>query len=138
MNRARLGLVLLVLAAALAGCSKRHVVPISLTGAGAGLMVGGFVYRATLPEEDAAGPFGRTPQHKAVTSVLIFGGAALVLTGVILAITTPICETDGDCWAGDRCDQGTSSCVQAPESAGLSLEPLASGRFDLCLAPAEP
>jgi hypothetical protein len=149
----RLALVTLVAAAVIAtawsGCSKRQIVPISLAGAGAALMTSGFVYRATLPEEDSTELLGRSPQQKAATSVLIFGGAALILTGVIWSVTTPLCDSDSHCFGSDTCDEKTETCIAPgpapaePESTALIFETETSrlttfqpGRFALDLGPA--
>jgi len=123
MKIAHVTLVALVLGTAIAGCSKRQVVPVAFAGTGAALMTGGFVYRATLPEEDSQGLFGEQPRQKAGTAVLVFTGAALMLTGVIWSIATPICEVDSDCWGNDVCDQASSSCVPSPPGAEPEVDP---------------
>ena len=114
MKIALVTLVSLTLTAGIAGCSKRQVVPVAFAGTGAALMTSGFVYRATLPEEDSDEPFGEEPHQKAGTAVLIFTGAAFVLTGVIWSIATPICEVDSDCWGTDVCEATSKSCVPRP------------------------
>ncbi len=96
------------------GCSKRMVVPGILAGTGAVAMVGGTAYRLSLPENDSVGLLGRQPQQKAGISILLFAGAALVLAGVIWAATTPVCESDSDCWRGDVCEKSTGTCVVRP------------------------
>jgi hypothetical protein len=109
-------LVALQISVGSTGCSKRQIVPVAFAGTGAALMTGGFVYRATLPAEDSDELFGDEPRQKAGTAVLIFSGAALVLTGVIWSIATPLCEVDADCWARDVCDTASSTCVPRPAS----------------------
>jgi hypothetical protein len=109
---------LLVLAAGSASCSKRQIVPVAFAGTGAALMTGGFVYRATLPEEDSGELFGEEPRQKAATAALVFSGAALVLTGVIWSIVTPLCEVDRDCFGTDVCDIETATCVPLAAAAG--------------------
>ncbi len=104
------GLLLLLPAA----CNKKQIAPGVVAGVGAGLFVGGIGYRVSLPEEDSEGLFGDSPRQKAGTSVLMFSGIALMLTGIIWSATTPLCETDSDCWAGEVCDRPTKTCVPAP------------------------
>ncbi len=94
------------------GCSKKQIVPGIITGGGAITLTSGVIYRASL--EDADSLFGDTAQQKAVVATLVLTGTALILTGVILAATTPLCETDLDCWRGDQCDDATKSCVPKP------------------------
>ncbi|MDD5308792.1 MAG: hypothetical protein PHU25_15870 [Deltaproteobacteria bacterium] len=101
----------LALGALHAGCSKRQIIPGALAGVGAATLVGGVSYRATLPENDSEGLLGRTPKEQAVTASLVFTGAALVAAGIIWSVTTPVCETDTDCWTNDRCDKAASTCV---------------------------
>jgi len=96
------------------GCSKRMVVPGILAGTGAAAIVGGTAYRLSLPVNDSVGLLGRQPEQKAGISILLFAGAALVLAGVIWAATTPVCESDLDCWSGDVCEQSTGTCVVRP------------------------
>ena len=96
------------------GCSKRMVVPGILAGTGAAAIVGGTAYRLSLPGNDSVGLLGRQPQQKAGISILLFAGAALILAGVIWAATTPVCESDLDCWSGDVCEKSTGTCVVRP------------------------
>jgi hypothetical protein len=131
------------------GCSKRQIVPITLASVGGATMIGGVVYRATLPEEDSGELFGRTPKQQAVTATLLFAGVALILTGVIWSATAPICNDDADCFMGDVCEKKTSTCVPepAPQARNLTppvllgaprdhrLPPLDDSRFTLRLAP---
>lgn len=117
-------LVLTVLASA--GCSKRQLGPTLLAGGGAGLLVSGVAYRASFHDEEDAGLLGRTAEQRAVTATLAFSGLALILAGVIWSATTPVCESNGDCWVGDVCERSTSTCVPAPandpDAATLSVE----------------
>jgi hypothetical protein len=152
MKIARATLVSLLIVAAAAGCSKRQILPVAIAGAGAALMTGGFVYRATLPEEDSAGVFGETSKQKAITSTLVFSGLALVLVGVILSVTTPLCESDTDCWGSDTCEPATSTCAASPPATEpdgpgaalgprqppptIALAPIDPTRFTLRLGPA--
>ena len=114
-------IVLFVAAAfllAVTGCSKRMIIPGILAGVGAGAFAGGVAYRASLPEDDSDGLFGRKSEQKAGISVLLFSGIALMLTGIIWSATTPVCEKDYDCWAGDVCEKSTKTCVPAGPGAG--------------------
>ena len=77
-------------------------------------MGGGRAYRLSLPEHDSVGLLGRQPGQKAGISILLFAGAALVLAGVIWAATTPVCESDSNCWRGDVCEKSTGTCVVRP------------------------
>lgn len=142
MKIAHVTLVSLLIAAAAAGCSKRQILPVSIAGAGAALMTGGFVYRATLPERDSAEVFGETAEQKAITSTLIFSGVALVLVGVILSITMPLCESSVDCWGTDTCEPATSTCATRPPAAepdepGAALAPREPSPL-IALAPIDP
>ncbi len=105
------------------GCSKRMVVPGILAGTGAAAIVSGTAYRLSLPENDSVGLLGRQPEQKAGISILLFAGAALVLSGVIWAATTPVCESDLDCWRGDVCEQSTGTCVVRPFDDPLGYNP---------------
>jgi hypothetical protein len=110
-------LITILLAGALTilpvACSKKQIAPGVTAGVGAGLFAGGVGYRVSLPEEDSKGLFGDSPQQQAGTSILMFSGIALMLAGVIWSATTPLCEADGDCWAGDVCHKPTRTCVPA-------------------------
>jgi len=120
------------------GCSKRQLGPAILAGAGGASVVAGVAYRAALPEEDSSGLFGKTTSQKATTAILWFGGAALILAGVIWSATTPVCETDMDCWTGDVCETKTNTCVPAPpkepdgEEAQAMLNAAHLASFDPC------
>ena len=105
------------------GCSKRMVVPGILAGTGAAAIVGGTAYRLSLPDNDSVGLLGRQPEQKAGISILLFAGAALVLAGVIWAATTPVCESDLDCWSGDVCAKSTGTCVVRPFDDPLGYDP---------------
>jgi hypothetical protein len=94
-------------------CSKRQIAPGVTAGVGAGLFAGGVGYRISLPEEDSKGLFGDSPRQQAGTSVLMFSGIALMLAGIIWSATTPLCDVDGDCWAGDVCSKPARTCVPA-------------------------
>jgi hypothetical protein len=111
----------LTMAAAAAGCSKKQVIPGILAGTGAAAMVGGVAYRVSLPEEDAEGLLGRQPQQKAGVAILLFAGAALVLAGIIWSATTPMCDSDADCWGGESCNEAAGTCV--PRPAGTESRP---------------
>jgi hypothetical protein len=110
-------LLMLSLGLVCASCSKRQIIPGALAGAGAATLVGGVAYRATLDENDSEGLLGRTPRQQAVTATLVFAGAALIAAGVIWSVTTPVCDSDADCWAGDRCDKATWTCVPGQDPA---------------------
>jgi hypothetical protein len=105
-------LAILLLATGLGGCSKRQVGPGIMAGVGAGLLVSGAGYRASLDDSDEL--FGTTAGEKATTGTLMLGGTALMLAGIIWSVTTQTCETDSDCWAGDVCERSTDTCVKAP------------------------
>jgi hypothetical protein len=109
-----LGVLAVALLLLPASCSKRQIAPGVMTGVGAGLFAGGVGYRISLPEEDSASLFGDTPQQKAGISTLMFSGIALMLAGIIWSATTPLCDADGDCWAGDVCHKPTRTCVPVP------------------------
>lgn len=101
-----------LVAALFAGCSKRQVGPGIMAGVGAGVLVAGAGYRASLDESDEL--FGTTAGEKATTGTLVLGGTALMIAGIIWSVTTQMCETDADCWAGDVCERSTDTCVKAP------------------------
>ncbi|MBI5500901.1 MAG: hypothetical protein HY907_11715 [Deltaproteobacteria bacterium] len=91
------------------GCTKRQILPATIAGVGGATMVGGFVYSATLPE--GSGFFGSDAVDSAAIGGLIFGGVALAVTGVLFSITSADCESDDDCWSGDRCELESRTCV---------------------------
>ncbi len=118
MRKANVFVVALVLLICTSwGCSKRQLMPGILAGMGGAALTAGVIYRATLPEEDSEGLFGKQAKQKAGTATLMFTGLALILTGVIWSATTPVCELDLDCWHGDVCETATKTCVPRPLEA---------------------
>src|SRR5512137_2310786 len=115
MKRSGLGVALLVVVVACAGCTKRQILPATIAGVGAGTTAGGFIYSATLPE--GSGFFGETAGEAAAIGGLVFGGLALAITGVLFAITSADCDTDADCWSGDVCVPASRTCVAAESLA---------------------
>jgi hypothetical protein len=109
--RHRLGITLLFLLLASVGCTKRQILPATIAGVGGGTMTGGFIYSATLPGE--SGFFGDSAADAATIGGLVFGGMALVITGVLFAVTSADCDSDADCWAGDVCVLDSHTCVDA-------------------------
>jgi hypothetical protein len=112
---AALATALVVLAA---GCTRRQIIPGVVAGVGAAAIASGAIYRATLDSEE---PFGSTSGEIATTTVLMFGGLGILVTGVVLSITMSHCESNSDCWASDVCEQRTHTCIS--RSAARSLEP---------------
>jgi hypothetical protein len=98
----------------LASCSKRQLLPGITAGVGAGVFAAGVGYRLSIEADGSEDLLGSTAAQRATTSVLVFSGVALMLAGVIWSVTTPICESDADCWPGDSCDLGSRTCVEAP------------------------
>jgi len=109
-------LLLLFTVLASPACSKRQLGPTLLAGGGTALMVSGVAYRASFHDEEDAGMLGRTAEQKGVTATLLFTGLALIVAGVIWSATTPVCETDDDCWIGDVCEPATRTCVPEPHT----------------------
>ncbi len=107
-------LVAVALVLAMTGCSKKQLMPGIFAGVGSALIVGGVAYRVSLPDADNEGTFGRQSEQKAGIAILLFAGAALVLTGIIWSATTPVCDSNVDCWSGDICNKRSSTCVPAP------------------------
>ncbi|MCP4602174.1 MAG: hypothetical protein GY847_16940 [Proteobacteria bacterium] len=124
------------------GCSKRQIMPGIVTGIGGATFLSGVVYRAALPDKDSEGLFGKQTRQKAAIATLMFTGMALVLVGVIWSATTPLCETDTDCWHGDVCDKATETCVPRPLATretqttltAYLLNPLEYDHFELNLS----
>jgi hypothetical protein len=113
-----IGLILVVTV----GCSKKQVMPGVVAGAGGVLFLAGTIYRAAQPE-GTDGLFGETGQQMGVTASLMLSGLALMLAGVLWSAITPICESDADCWVGDKCQKSTKTCViKAPEEAEVKAE----------------
>lgn len=100
--------LLLVVAVTLTGCTRRQLVPGLIAGTGAILTTSGGIYRATLDTDE---PFGDTSGEVAGTTVLIFGGIGLLITGIVWSITSNHCEDNGDCWSGDVCEVRTHTCI---------------------------
>ncbi|MFO8071920.1 MAG: hypothetical protein R6V85_08595 [Polyangia bacterium] len=130
------------LALSLGSCSKRQLLPGITAGAGAGVFAAGVGYRLSIEADGSEDLLGHTAAQRATTSVLVFSGVALMLAGVIWSVTTPICESDSDCWPGDSCDVGSQTCVEAPpepasEDAAASRPAGLEGDFDLAPMSAE-
>lgn len=99
-----------------AGCTRRQLAPGIVAGSGALLMTSGGIYRATLETDEA---FGDTPGEIAGTTILIFGGLGLLLTGVIWSLTSSHCEDNGDCWSSDVCELRTHTCIDGDAARRL-------------------
>ena len=112
------------------GCSKRQLVPGIIAGTGGAVFVSGVIYRATLPGDDSEGLFGRQARQRAVTASLVFTGLALILAGVILSATTPVCTGDYDCWHGDVCNTRSQTCVPKPFKSSENKETTTSFLLD--------
>jgi len=141
MRALNLSLVLAIVVCGSTACSKRQLGPTLLAGGGAGLMVSGVAYRASFHDEEDAGLLGRTSEQQAVTATLLFSGLALIVAGVIWSATTPVCETNNDCWIGDVCEPATHTCVAAPAiapSAPATSQATLAPRPALLLAPLRP
>mgnify|MGYP006294354899 CR=1 FL=1 len=123
MRKLSVALIAAALSLSTGACSKRQIAPGILTGVGAGVFAGGVGYRVSLPEEDSVGLFGAEPQQKAGTSILVFGGIAIMLAGVVWSATTPLCQEDADCFGDEVCDQATSTCISlAPPAPDGEVE----------------
>jgi len=142
MKKLQAGLLVFVLVLCTTlGCSKRQLIPGIIAGTGGAVFVSGVIYRATLPDDDSEGLFGKQARQKAVTASLMFTGLALILAGIIWSATTPVCTVDLDCWHGDVCETKTQTCVPKPfdpsenkeTSTSFLLDPLQHDRFRLNL-----
>ena len=122
----------LLLVSLLSSCSKRQIIPGIVAGIGGGMFASGVIYRATLPEEDSEGLLGRQSEQKATTAALLFTGFALAAVGIIWATTSPVCDTNEDCFAGDYCEKITGTCISSPEDDGLlTMSPYPRREFRL-------
>ena len=132
------GVLALVLLLGGASCNKSQILPTTIAGVGGATMVGGFIYSATLPE--GSGFFGDNAGDSAAIGGLIFGGVALAVTGILFSITSADCDSDDDCWSGDRCELESHSCVAA-DALPASLPVVESGESAVpaeSVEPAEP
>lgn len=102
-------------------CNKRQILPGTIAGVGMGVSVGGFIHSATRPE--GSGFWGKSTGDAAAIGSMIFGGAAMAICGILFAITSVDCESDGDCWAGDVCLIESSTCVSAQSIVRVLPEP---------------
>lgn len=116
---ARLGLsaaLAALLALTAAGCTRRQVIPGVVAGVGAAMVTSGAIYRATLDTDE---PFGDTDGEVAGTTILLFGGIGLLVTGVVLSITFAHCESNDDCWASDVCELRSHTCISGEAARAL-------------------
>lgn len=104
----------------LASCTRRQLAPGLVAGGGAILATSGGIYRATLDTDE---PFGETSGEIAGTTVLLFGGIGLLLTGVIWSITSNHCDDNGDCWSGDVCELRSHTCIDGDAARRLAPSP---------------
>jgi len=132
----RLCSLILVMAFVLAGCTRRQLVPGLVAGGGAVLSSSGAIYRASL---DSDGALGDTNGEIATTSVLIFGGISLLLTGIIWSLTSTRCDTNRDCWSGDVCEQRSHTCIDGRAARQRVTHPATPASHDEAdaAAPAE-
>ena len=120
MRRRRRALAAAALATALlatGGCTRRQVIPGVVAGAGAAMLTSGAIYRATLDTDE---PFGETDGEIATTTVLIFGGLAALITGVVVSMTMTHCESNSDCWGRDVCELRSHTCISREAARSLS------------------
>jgi hypothetical protein len=108
--------VILAALVLLTSCTRRQLAPGLVAGGGAVLATSGGIYRATLDTDEA---FGETPGEVAATTILIFGGLGLLLTGVIWSITSNHCDDNGDCWSNDVCEIRSHTCIDADAARRL-------------------
>jgi hypothetical protein len=92
----------------LTSCTRRQLVPGLIAGTGAILTTSGAIYRVSIDSDE---PLGDTSGEVATTSVLIFGGLGLLLTGVIWSLTSTHCDENADCWSDDVCEMRSHTCI---------------------------